>query len=108
MTDAPPDTPPCPLQRDDVVAIVRSHQSQLQAMGVTSLTLFGSVARNEATSDSDVDFLVELARPAGFFELFRVQHYLEDLLHCRIDLGTPAALKEHLRSPVQQDAIDVF
>lgn len=46
------------MKRDEVLAIVAQHQADLQAMGVKSLALFGSVARNEAKAASDVDFLV--------------------------------------------------
>lgn len=47
------------MKRDKVLAILATHREQLQDMGVKSLNLFGSVARDEADSNSDVDFLVE-------------------------------------------------
>lgn len=96
------------MKRDEVLAIVKAHQAQLQQLGVRSLELFGSVARDEARPDSDADFLVEFSINASLFDLFRVQHYLEDLLRCDIDLGTQDALREHLREPVLKDAIRVF
>jgi uncharacterized protein len=96
------------MKRDDVLAIVKAHQDKLKEMGVKSLDLFGSVARDEATPESDVDFLVEFSEPGGLFQLFRVQHYLEDVLHCSIDLGTAKALREHLREPVMKDLIRVI
>ncbi|MEQ9485543.1 nucleotidyltransferase family protein [Coleofasciculus sp. F4-SAH-05] len=96
------------MKREDVLAIVKAHQLKLQELGVKSLELFGSVARDEARTDSDVDFLVEFSQPVGFFEFFRIQHYLEDILGCDIDLGTQDALREHLREPVLEDVIRVF
>ena len=75
--------------------------------GVKSLSLFGSVARNEATSVSDVDLLVEFNRPVGYFGLFALQDYLEDLLGCPVDLGTPDSLKPYLRERVIGDLIYV-
>ena len=45
------------MKRDEVLAIVANHQEQLKALGVKSLRLFGSVARDEARPDSDVDFM---------------------------------------------------
>lgn len=80
----------------------------LEAMGVKSLGLFGSVVRNEANAESDVDILVEFSRPVGFFQVFDIQYFLEDLLQCPIDLGTAESLKEHLRTPVLEDVIRVF
>ncbi|ARV60336.1 nucleotidyltransferase [Nostocales cyanobacterium HT-58-2] len=93
------------MKRDEVLAIVAAHRQQLQAMGVKSLELFGSVARDEADPDSDVDFLVEFDRPVGLFDFSRVRLYLEDVLGCSVDMGTQDALREHLRKPVFKDAI---
>ncbi len=73
------------MKRDHVLAILADHRDQLTALGVKSLNLFGSVARDEAGPDSDVDFLVEFSINASLFDLFRVQHYLEDILGCEVD-----------------------
>ncbi len=96
------------MKRDEVLTIVAAHREQLQEMGVKSLQLFGSVARDQARRDSDVDFLVEFDRPKGLFQLLRVQYYLEDILGCSVDLGTLDALREHLREPVLKDVIRAF
>jgi hypothetical protein len=96
------------MKRDEVLALVGAHQEELKQLGVQSLDLFGSVARDEARPDSDVDFLVEFAIEAGFFDLFQVQHYLEAILGRGVDLGTQDALREDLREPVLRDLIHVF
>jgi uncharacterized protein len=93
------------MKRDEVLAIVAAHRQQLQAMGVKSLELFGSVARDEAGPDSDVDFLVEFDRPVGLFDFSRVRLYLEDILGHPVDMGTHDALREHFRKPVLKDVI---
>jgi hypothetical protein len=91
-----------------IMALIQAHRADLEALGVKTLELFGSVARDEAGPESDIDFLVEFAIEPTLFDLFEVQHYLEDLLSSKIDLGTRAALKAHLREPVIKDAIRVF
>ncbi|MBE9042230.1 nucleotidyltransferase family protein [Oscillatoriales cyanobacterium LEGE 11467] len=96
------------MKPDEVLAIIAAHQEQLQAMGVKSLDLFGSVARDEAGPDSDVDFLVEFDRPVGLFEFIEVRLYLQDILGCSVDMGTLKALREHLRDPVLKDVIHAF
>jgi uncharacterized protein len=96
------------VKRAEVLAIVETHQEKLKTLGVKTLDLFGSVARDEARPDSDVDFLVEFSIEATLFDLFRVQHYLEDILGCKVDLGTKSALRQHLREPVLQEAIRAF
>lgn len=93
---------------NDVLTKVKAHQAALEAMGVKSLELFGSVARNQATSASDIDFLVEFSKPVGLFQVLDIQYFLEDLLQHSIDLGTIDSLKEHLREPVLEDAVRVF
>jgi predicted nucleotidyltransferase len=96
------------MNKAEVLAILATHREKLQELGVKSLNLFGSVARDEARSDSDVDFLVEFNQPGGFFQLLQVQYYLEDILECSVDLGTEDALREHLRTPVLKDMIRAF
>ena len=96
------------MKRDEVLRIVATHREQLEKLGVKSLSLFGSVARDEARLDSDVDFLVEFEHQGGLFQLLRVKHYLEDILGCSVDLGTQNSLKEHLREPVLKDVINAF
>jgi predicted nucleotidyltransferase len=50
------------MLKNDIIAILQDHQTNLKEFGVQSLSLFGSVVRDEARSDSDVDILVEFAR----------------------------------------------
>jgi predicted nucleotidyltransferase len=96
------------MERNQVLSIIATHKLTLKKLGVKSLKLFGSVARNEAHTESDVDFLVEFSTEAGLFEFYRVKHYLEEILGCKVDLGTKEALREHLRKPVLQESIRAF
>jgi len=93
------------MRRVEVLEVLTTHREKLLTLGISSLELFGSVARDEARPDSDVDLLVEFAIEATLFDLFRVRHYLEDVLHCKVDLGTKAALRQHLREPVLRELI---
>jgi len=96
------------MRRSEALKLVQAHQKELQSMGVKSLNLFGSVARDQAHSQSDVDILVELDESIGFFEFFSIKHYLEDILQRPVDLGTFDALKEHLRQPILDETLHVF
>jgi predicted nucleotidyltransferase len=97
---------PC-LERDEVVARVRSHRSELSVLGVKSLDLFGSVARGEARVGSDVDVLVEFQSSPSFDQFMDVKFYLEDLLGRRVDLVTPSALKPRMRGVVKRESFGV-
>ena len=56
-------------------------------MGVVSLAVFGSVARNESTQQSDIDLLVDFDSDVGLFHLFKIQHRLEEIIGVpKIDL----------------------
>lgn len=94
--------------REEVLNKLATHREELENLGVKSLRLFGSVARNEATEDSDIDFLVEFNGQVSLFELIALQHFLEDLFRCNIDLGMEESLREHLRKPVLEDVIYAF
>ena len=96
------------MQQDIVIRTLKQKNAELtKQFGVKSLQLFGSVARNEATSSSDVDLLVEFDRPVGYFGLFALQDYLENLLGCSVDLGTVNSLKPRLRERVMGELIRV-
>ena len=54
----------CSMNRDEVLKQLRTHKPILsQRFGVTNLALFGSVARNEISDDSDIDILVRFDQP---------------------------------------------
>ncbi|MEO7838044.1 MAG: nucleotidyltransferase family protein [Anaerolineales bacterium] len=96
------------MKQDVVIKILKQKNAEMTTQfGVKSLLLFGSVARNEATTTSDVDLLVEFNRPVGYFGLFALQDYLEKLLGCSVDLGTPDSLKPRIRERVMGELIRV-
>ena len=95
------------MQREEVLRILGQNQQVVKDFGVKSLAIFGSVARDEATPDSDVDILVEFDRPVTFDLYMDVKFYLEDNLGTRVDLVSNLMLKPLIRSTVEQEAIYV-
>jgi uncharacterized protein len=96
------------MRKQEALKILADHQNVLKDFGVKSLILFGSVARDEARTDSDVDLLVEFDRPVGLFAFVRLKRYLEEILESSVDLGTPDSLKPYLQEPVFREAIRAF
>lgn len=96
------------MQQKEALILLADHQDQLRDFGVKSLMLFGSVARNEAHSGSDVDLLVEFDRLIGLFTFVRLKRYLEEILEHSVDLGTPDSLKSYLQEPVFREMIRAF
>ena len=96
------------MKRSKVISILNKHRQVLSdRYGVRSLALFGSVARDEATPASDVDLLVDFDRSVGLFGLFALQDYLETILGCPVDLGTPDSLKPRLREEILAESVNV-
>ncbi len=96
------------MKRKDVIHILSEHSAEITSQyGVKSLALFGSVARDEASPTSDVDLLVEFDRPVGLFGLFALQEFLENLLGCQVDLGTPDSLKPRIREHILSERVYV-
>ena len=96
------------MNRDEVLDVLQTHKPTLaQRFGVTDLALFGSVVRDQAGEDSDIDILVRFSGPATSKAYFGVQFYLEDLLGRPVDLVTDKALRKELRPYVEQEAIHV-
>lgn len=94
------------MKREAVIRILRQRHGEMsEKYGVKSLALFGSLARNEARPDSDVDLLVEFDRPVGYFGLFALQDYLEALLGHPVDLGTVNSLKPRIKEHILQEAV---
>ena len=92
----------------EYISILTEHAPILrERFGMTSMSLFGSVARGEQTDNSDVDVLVEM--PAVFYNACAANDYLEDVLGCHVDMVrrhknlTPFFIKQ-----VERDGINIF
>ena len=98
------------MDRAQVIARLRSHETELRRLGVLHAALFGSLARGEAGADSDIDLMIELApdAPIGVFEYVAITQYLEDLFPTRVDVANREALKPLVRPSAERDAIRAF
>ena len=96
------------MNRDEVLDALRQHKQVLRdRYDVTGLALYGSFARNQATSESDVDVLVEFGDPPNWRSYFGAQAYLEDLFGRPVDLSTIREVRSEIRPYVERDAINV-
>lgn len=87
--------------------LTQSKPLLMEKYGVTRLALFGSIARDTARSESDIDILIAFDGPATSERYFGVQFYLEDLFGCPVDLVTENALRAELRPYIEQEAVHV-
>ncbi len=96
------------MRRKKALYILEAHRQELrERFGVKSLRLFGSVARDEASEQSDVDVVVDFDETPSLFGFLRLQGYLRDLLGTKVDLVTESGLKERARPYVEKDAVNV-
>ncbi|PLX99479.1 MAG: nucleotidyltransferase [Desulfuromonas sp.] len=96
------------MRREEAIKRLAEHLSELRDLyDVAELSIFGSVARDQAGVDSDLDLLVDFATPPGLFRYIELKDHLEDLLGVPIDLVTRNALKQQLRETILQEAIRV-
>lgn len=93
------------MRRVEALRIISKHEETLRAYSVSRLSLFGSVARDEAGPESDVDLLVEFDKPMGLFGFVDLKNYLESILGHRVDLVSKNALKRQLRDDILKEAI---
>ncbi len=91
-----------------IIKTLRTHQKTLSLKGVRELSVFGSVARNESTSKSDIDILIDFDSKKGLFVFVGLKYYLENILDCEVDLVTKNALHPALKSRILKEAKHVF
>jgi len=85
-------------KREDIVRIATKR-------GASNICVFGSVARGEADSQSDIDLLVDLEPGRSLFDLGGLLMDLQDLLGHRVDVVTERGLRERIRERVLKEAI---
>ena len=81
-------------------------RATLRSFGVRRIAVFGSVARNTARADSDIDFVVDI--PRGQITLdnfFGLQDFLHDHFQRKVDVITESSIKPFARELVMRDAV---
>ena len=86
--------------RDDIYRIVQKY-------GCSNPRIFGSVARNEATAQSDIDFMVDPSETTSLFDLSGIYYELEQILPMEFDLITSRQIPEANRKAILNEAIPV-
>ena len=93
------------MRRAEAVALLTEHKAELEAMGVTSIALFGSVARDEAGPASDVDVLIDVRRPFDLFDLAAVHLRLEEIFGRKVDVATEGGMRPKYRARIERDLV---
>lgn len=95
---------------DDMMSRIRREETELRRRGILHLSIFGSTARGEERSDSDIDIAVDI-EPGHPFSLIRMEDTrlrLEEILGYPVDLGETAAFRPAVRTAFDQEHVRVF
>ena len=94
------------MNRQDVLTLLKKHKSFLQQrFNIQSIALAGSFARDEATSKSDVDIIVNM--PPSFQDFFNLKYFLEEQLGRSVDLGLEKNLRAFIKKEIESEMIYV-
>ena len=88
---------------EDVMAYLRESRSRFwECYGVRRIGVFGSVARGEATENSDLDVLVDMVDPS-FDHYMDLKFEIEDALGMEVDLVLAETAKERIRPALERE-----
>jgi len=98
------------MNRETIVATIRSKEAALKQAGVKSLALVGSSARDSRRQDSDVDVLIEVtdAKTFSLMDRIGIMHLLGDTLGLPVDVSRRDTLNPLVRDRMATDAITIF
>jgi predicted nucleotidyltransferase len=98
------------MDKERILGILRQHEAEIKAAGILHLRLFGSVARGEATPQSDVDLLIDVEGP-DFNDLLRVygsEDEIAGMLGFKTHFTSEQYLRPEYRDSILGEAVDVF
>jgi predicted nucleotidyltransferase len=98
------------LDRKAIIAGLRTLEPELRAQGVARLAIFGSRARGDHRTDSDLDVLidVELERKFSLLDLVGVCHSIEDSLGIHTNAIMRRSLEPQMAETIRSDIVEVF
>ena len=95
---------------ENALATLRAAETELRAKGIRHASVFGSIARNEARPQSDIDILVDLdpALPITIYDYVGIQEEVARLFSQPVDVIDSAGLKPRMRTAVTRDLVYAF
>jgi hypothetical protein len=98
------------MDKSIVISKLREHEQELKAAGVIHLSVFGSVARGEASLESDVDLMADFDRSTRLtlVKVGSLQSRLAEMLGADVDLSSSEWMREPIKSRALQEAIRAF
>jgi len=98
------------MGRDQIIATLRAHKREIEAVGVVRLSLFGSTVRGEDRPDSDIDLLAAFdeTRQISLVDAVGIENRLAELLGRPVELVEEGTLKPRVKQSVDAEAVRAF
>jgi predicted nucleotidyltransferase len=98
------------MDKSRVIETLRAHRDELRAAGVVHLSVFGSVARGEASNGSDIDLMAEFdkSKRLTLVKIGSLQYRLSQLLGVDVDLSSAEWMKDRVRRSAEREAVLAF
>ena len=92
---------------DDITILKELKEILEEKFGITKMAIFGSVARNEATHQSDIDIAILEMKEKNYFKRVQAKYFLEEKLKKRVDIGYFDSMRKVIQEEIQKDFIYV-
>jgi hypothetical protein len=98
------------MNRQSVIDILRAHQHELRAAGILHLRLFGSFARGDDTTESDIDLIADFDPDMrlSLLDMAQLEDRLAALLGVKVDLAPADTLRDYVRHDADREAVHAF
>jgi uncharacterized protein len=94
------------MSRNEILGILRQYKNKnADKYGLLALGVFGSVARDQAQSGSDLDIVIKMTKP-DLFAMVHIKEDLEEQCHVKVDIvNYRERMNQYLKRHIDQEAI---
>ena len=92
----------------EIKTILHRQSAELKGKyGIKVVEIFGSYARGEQQSGSDIDLLIEICKPISLLELVGAEMYLSEILGVKVELVPKRSVREEARKTISREAVAI-
>ncbi len=94
------------MDKQTIISFLKNNKDFFKTKyNVEKIGIFGSYSQNNETEASDIDIIVSM--PSSFDSYFDLKEYLEENLHCTVDLGLESSMRELIKQKIKNEIIYV-
>ena len=93
------------MKKEEVIRKLQENKEKIKSFGVKKIGIFGSVVRDEASKNSDIDILVEFYKEAkiSLLDFVELENTLSDLLGKKVDLVEKSSLRKKISQHILKE-----